>query len=129
MTLLLAAGAVVFSLAFASPAAAGGGHHDRHGHGALHAAVAGLAVYSAVSHSRRHDGHRSGRHHARLDGRHHRRGHRSGHSDYYRDDGCHKVYKHGYYHGRKARIGGTQCYDSYGNPYIVRGSRYVVEYY
>ena len=42
---------------------------------------------------------------------------------------CQQVYKHGYWHGRKAKIGGTQCYDRYGSPYIVQGSRYLIEYY
>jgi len=126
--LALSAGALAFSLAFAGPATAGGGHQEQYGYGALHAAVAGLAVYSAISHGRGRGGHYEGPHHSRHGG-HHRDGHRGGTSDYYHDEGCHKVYKHGYYHGRKARIGGTQCYDSYGNPYIVQGSRYVVEYY
>jgi len=132
MTVFPALVAVAFSLAFASPAAAGGGHH-RDGHPGLYAAVAGLAVYGAIRHARHdrrhhgrhHGGHHRSRHHSRHSG-HHGRGR---HSGYYSDGGCHKVSKHGYYHGREARIGGTQCYDSYGNPYIVRGTRYVIEYY
>jgi len=132
MTLALIA--VAFSLAFAGPAAAGGGHHGHDGRAALYAAVAGVAVYSAISHSR-HSGHRYGHRYGHRGGhhggRHHSRhdGHRGGHSGYRSEGGCHKVSKRGYYHGREARIGGTQCYDSYGNPYIVRGSRYVIEYY
>lgn len=43
--------------------------------------------------------------------------------------GCHTVSKTEYHHGRLARIGGTMCYDSYGNPYVVSGSRYVMHYY
>lgn len=50
-----------------------------------------------------------------------------GHSGYY-SGGCRSVYKVDYWNGHKARIGGTQCYDHYGNPYVVPGSRYVVEY-
>ncbi len=43
---------------------------------------------------------------------------------------CHTVSKIGYGdYGRKAKIGGTMCYDSYGNSYIVKGSRYVIHYY
>ncbi len=30
-------------------------------------------------------------------------------------------------YGRRARIGGTMCYDAYGTPYIVRGSRYIIQ--
>jgi len=43
--------------------------------------------------------------------------------------GCHTVSKTGHHHGRLAKIGGTMCYDSYGNPYVVSGSRYVMHYY
>jgi hypothetical protein len=43
---------------------------------------------------------------------------------------CHRVTKVEYArHGRKAKIGGTMCYDRHGNPYIVAGSRYVIHYY
>ena len=43
---------------------------------------------------------------------------------------CHTVSKTGYDgYGRKAKIGGTMCYDSYGNSYVVKGSRYVIHYY
>lgn len=31
--------------------------------------------------------------------------------------------------GRKAKFGGTMCYDRYGNSYIARGSRHVIHYY
>lgn len=43
--------------------------------------------------------------------------------------GCHPVNKTEYHHGRLARIGGTMCYDAYGSPYVVSGSRYVMHYY
>ena len=42
--------------------------------------------------------------------------------------GCHKVSKIGYRNRQKALIGGTACYDRYGNLYIVDGSRYVIRY-
>ena len=43
---------------------------------------------------------------------------------------CHTVSKIGYDdYGKKAKIGGTMCYDSYGNSYVVKGSRYVIHYY
>ncbi|MCA1780229.1 MAG: hypothetical protein LC637_12865 [Xanthomonadaceae bacterium] len=128
INLALSVGALALLLSFASPATAGGGYQGQYGHGALHAAVAGLAVYGAISHTRGRGGHHAGRHHSRHNG-HDRNGHRGGSADYYHDEGCHKVYKRGYYHGREARIGGTQCYDKYGNPYVVAGSRYVAEYY
>ena len=41
---------------------------------------------------------------------------------------CHPVKKKGYFHGRPAKIGGTMCYDRYGNGYIAKGSRYVIKY-
>lgn len=42
--------------------------------------------------------------------------------------GCRSVYRIDYWNGHKARIGGTECYDHYGKPYIVPGSRHVIEY-
>jgi len=117
--------AAAILLAFSGTASAGGDHD---GHSGLYAAAAGLAIYGAIRHAGHHGGHHRDRHHSRHGG-HHRRGHSSSHSGYHRERGCHRVSRHGYYHGREARIGGTQCYDRYGNPYIVRGSRYVIEYY
>ena len=44
--------------------------------------------------------------------------------------GCHQVSKHGYDgYGNKAKIGGTMCYDGYGRPYVVKGSRYIIHSY
>ncbi|NOX94191.1 MAG: hypothetical protein GXP04_03585 [Alphaproteobacteria bacterium] len=71
-------------------------------------------------------------------GRYHRNSHRSrrGHrgqryNSGYNNSGynCRKVEKDGYWHGKSALIGGTMCYDSYGQSYIVSGSRYLVSYY
>ena len=42
---------------------------------------------------------------------------------------CHGITTDGYFHGRYAKIGGTMCYDRYGNGYIVDGSRYLIHYY
>ena len=43
---------------------------------------------------------------------------------------CRSTYKYQYdEHGNKIRINGTLCYDSYGNAYIVPGSRYVANNY
>lgn len=41
---------------------------------------------------------------------------------------CHTVSKIGYRHGQKALIGGTACYDRYGNFYVLEGSRYIIRY-
>lgn len=49
--------------------------------------------------------------------------------DYGGGSACHNVSKDGYAHGRNARIGGTMCYDRYGQGYVVPGSRYVIHYY
>lgn len=39
---------------------------------------------------------------------------------------CRKVHKYRYdSFGGKTKISGTMCYDDYGNPYVVPGSRYV----
>lgn len=92
--------------------------HDRHhGHSVLHYAypILNHLLYRSFSRHHRRPGHNIHRH----------RGHgfNSGHNR------CRRVSKHDYHHGREALIGGTLCYDSYGNPYIVRGSRYIIRYY
>ena len=44
--------------------------------------------------------------------------------------GCRPVVSHGRDHfGRRAKFGGTLCYDRIGNPYVVPGSRYVIRYF
>jgi len=92
-----------------------------HRHGGGHGTV---KLHIDVGHGGKH-GHRGhGGHHGSRHGGH---GHDARHGGYGYD--CRKVSKHGYYHGRKARIGGTMCYDRYGDPYIVQGSRYVIDYY
>ena len=42
---------------------------------------------------------------------------------------CHGITTDGTFNGRYAKIGGTICYDSAGNGYIVDGSRYLIHYY
>ncbi len=73
------------------------------------------ASYSEIGHNHRYSNRRHRRHH------------------YSRNHGsydCHPVSKHGYdRHGYPARIGGTMCYDHYGNPYVVSGSRYIIGRY
>lgn len=92
-----------------------------HGHDRDTRASTNLHIGVTASHadSRLHRGH--GGHKGTRHGGHDR------YSRYHR--GCRKVSKHGYYHGREAKIGGTMCYDRYGEPYIVQGSRYVIHYY
>ena len=89
-----------------------------------------------------HRGHHAHRkHHAKrhYGGRyHHRKGYAVGkhrHRHGYRGKGrakhaygCHPVSKVRWYRGRKARFGGTLCYDPYGHGYIVPGSRYLIGY-
>lgn len=43
--------------------------------------------------------------------------------------GCHPVWKVGFDHGYRVRIGARMCYDRHGNGYIVQGSRRVLGYY
>jgi hypothetical protein len=44
--------------------------------------------------------------------------------------GCGAVIKYGFDRfGRRAKIGGTRCFDRYGNPYILSRSRHVIHYY
>jgi hypothetical protein len=109
--------------AFCIPAAEAGDDHRRHGfHG----------------HHHRHHGHH--RHHAH---RHH--GHwRSGVTVHVWDAfpprpvirhvpavrACHPVIGQGFDRfGRRAKFGGTMCYDGYGNGYIVAGSQHVIHYF
>ncbi|MHA1599289.1 MAG: hypothetical protein ACTSW2_00570 [Alphaproteobacteria bacterium] len=43
---------------------------------------------------------------------------------------CHATGKAGFDdYGRRVRIGGTMCYDAYGTPYIVKGSRHIIHNY
>ena len=49
----------------------------------------------------------------------------AGNAYHYSGRDCRKVHKYRYAsYGTKTRISGTMCYDDYGNPYIVPGSRY-----
>ena len=43
---------------------------------------------------------------------------------------CHAVSKWAYGdYGQKLKIGGTMCYDAYGQSYVVPGSRYLIRQY
>lgn len=55
----------------------------------------------------------------------------NGHNDHgYRDQPfhCWPVEKRGNWRGHSALIGGTMCKDGYGQPFIKRGSRYLIAY-
>jgi hypothetical protein len=42
-------------------------------------------------------------------------------------NGCRQVYKNAYDdYGNPQQIGGTMCYDNYGQGYVVEGSRYQI---
>jgi len=57
----------------------------------------------------------------------HGRGYRRGAAGVGR--GCHPVWKRGHWRGYPAKVGGTMCYDAYGQGFVVRGSRYLIHYY
>ncbi len=42
---------------------------------------------------------------------------------------CHPIYKRGFYDGFRVLIRARRCYDRFGRPFIVGGSRRIVEYY
>ncbi|MGF1455896.1 MAG: hypothetical protein ACFB6R_11040 [Alphaproteobacteria bacterium] len=42
---------------------------------------------------------------------------------------CHPILKRGFYDGFRVLIRARRCYNRYGQPFIVRGSRRIVEYY
>lgn len=103
---------------------------DRHRHGGHH------------GHKFKHHGHH--RHHAYRH-KHYRHGHwHSGFSiriwEPYRPApviryypavrACHPVVGHGLdQFGRRAKFGGTMCYDRFGNGYVVAGSQHVIQHF
>ena len=91
-----------------------------------HKGYYGKKRYKGYGHKRGY-GHKGGYGHKAYYGKKHYGGHGHGHGHYRK--ACHPVYKYGYHNGYRAKIGGTMCYDRYGNGYVVRGSRYVIEYY
>lgn len=59
-----------------------------------------------------------------------RRAHNHRNTSYHAIQSCHATSKAGFDdYGRRVRIGGTMCYNAYGAPYIVRGSRHIIRYY
>ena len=138
-----AIGALAVALVVSGPAWADGYRHHRHDGGdrgsyvMLGSGLKHLGHYGFKKHRYSHDN--SGKHrHVR---KHHARKHRYEHSFKHhggddhvrkgyvkRNSGCHPVSKVRWDRGRKARFGGTLCYDAYGNGFIVPGSRYLIGY-
>ena len=117
------------------------GYGNHHGHssnryGRHHSGKSHRKHYTKGHHSYGYNNHR--KHHYSgyryqsypYGGRHYRRGYGyvKRRNNYQYDDGsCHRVYKFIYdEYGYRHKIGGTQCYDDYGDGYIVEGSRYRV---
>jgi len=115
--------ALVAAVAFAAatPAAAGG----------ITIQIGGYGGHYGGRHDKgRHRGYRTYGQHRRHDRR--RRQHRyvHGFSSHSGQGGCHQVQKFipdGY--GGGTNVGGTMCYDHYGNGYVVPGSRFVIAHY
>ncbi len=147
-TLAISATVALFAVAAAGAANAGGSGHGKHRggqHGGGHyayglAGVVGHLLFGGYSYSYRYgNSYGDGRDRGRGYGRRHdhrRHGHGGyGRTGYGQMPGyvvrrpCHATSKNGYAHGRRAKIGGTMCYDNYGNAYIVAGSRHVIGYY
>ncbi len=57
------------------------------------------------------------------------RSYRSSYNSGYRGASCQRVSKRGYWHGRPALIGGSECLDSRGYAYIAPNSRYLIQYH
>jgi hypothetical protein len=108
-----------------------GGHHGHkkhHGLGhLLHGLLGGYNNHGGGHHKSYgyNNGHYGGSYSGGYGGGHKK--HRGGYAKQGYARGCHQVTKqvrddYGY----RKTIAGTMCYDHYGQPYIVKGSRYVV---
>ncbi len=136
--------------AFTTPAAADSG---RHGSGRYTQGSGGHFALSFYSGDRRHGVQRAERRHHKMR-RHHkfkrqharrqharqgqfpRHGQRLGHGQRLARAGripaasCHQVRRHGVdRHGYRVLFGGVMCYDAYGTPYVVAGSRTIIRRY
>ena len=110
--------------------------HKRHHYGLLLLPFAYLFGYAHGAYRGHHSypRHRYGGH--SYGGRHHG-GHSHGHNYGHKSHGyksapraCHSVTKIAYdAYGRRAKFGGTMCYDAYGAAYILPGSRHIIHYY
>lgn len=137
---VIGAGLALAGIGIAAPAQAGVyvgvGHHGvsvgwSHGYG--------FAPRRYKNYHRYHAPYRAARHHAnRAQRRHQRRiqqyyyagGRNSGH--YYRARNgrdCHPIHRKGRWRGDRALVGGTMCYNRNGRGYVVKGSRYLIDYF
>ena len=96
------------------------GRYNNYGHGGYYGSRRDY-------YGRGHRGHRG--YHGRGHRGYYEGSRRGGYGRYEQRSDCHAVSKVGYWHGHKALIGGTMCYDRYGNSYVVDGSRYLIRYY
>ncbi len=131
--------------AFTTPAAADSG---RHGSGLFAQGSNGHFVLSFFSGDRRHKVQRAERRHQKMR-RHQRfqrryarrdniqwRGQRQGQGQRLRHErriaaaNCHQVQQHGFdRRGYRVLFGSVRCYDAYGRPYVVDGSRTIIRRY
>ncbi len=127
--------------AFTTPAAADSG---RHGSGLFAQGSNGHFVLSFFSGDRRHKVQRAERRHQKMR-RHQRfkrryarqrhgqiqwRGQRQGHGQRIAAANCHQVRRHGFdRRGYRVLFGSVRCYDAYGRPYVVDGSRTIIRRY
>ena len=103
----------------------GTGHHYGHHH--KHSAY-GVHNYKRKHHyqrsyQRKYSSHRYHQNNRHSDGK-------RGYSKHLGRYDCHAVTKWAYDdYGQKLKIGGTMCYDAYGQAYVVPGSRYLIHQY
>ena len=105
----------ILSIIFSVPTYAGGFSFSGHGHSVIFSSGGHRSHYNS-----RHNRHSYGRHYS--SGSHYNYGH---HNSYRKP--CHEVSKTTVdEYGEYRKIGGTMCYDSYGQGYVVSGSRYYI---
>jgi hypothetical protein len=116
---------VIFVVILAALPAGFAQAHDRGGGGVSFGIVITNDRDGRYDHDGRYD--RDGRHD--RDGRYDRRG---GYGHHYGRNyglrGCHVERSFGYYHGRRAEIGTTVCYDRFGRPVALANSSHVIRY-
>ncbi len=120
----------------------------RHGSGLYTQGSGGNFVFSFFSGDRRHKVQRAERRHQKMR-RHQRfkrryarrdniqwRGQRQGQGQRLGQErriaaaNCHQTRRHGFdRHGYRVLFGGVMCYDAYGRPYVVDGSRTIIRRY
>ena len=126
LTILGSVCAVLFTLGTSTPAKADNWRVGINSHGGI-----SIHLNTRDRHYRKHrhgPRHYRGRRHIRgfaiAPVRRYARPHRA-----YRARACESAWKHDYWRGRRAKVGGLMCYDRRGRGYIVDGSRYLIGYY